>query len=438
MNAALSAPGDSGVEAAFGRGMAFCGPFEPEPAIAVGISGGGDSTALLLLVDDYVRSRGGKVTALTVDHGLRQGSTGEADEVAAFCRDRQIEHHVLAWQHDGVSTAVQARARDARYRLMTGWCRENGILHLALAHNRNDQFETRAMRHARAPGGPGAAGMAVVRLESGVRIVRPLLGIDGADLRIWLAGQQVGWIEDPSNRDSRFERVRVRQSEQTTAVSELAAIRRTATEREATMLAARYLRVSPLGFARLSEELLEVPGDPRDLLLAGILAAVSGADYRVPMHRASDLVSRLRSGAEKVTFGGCLVSRARGGIMICREYARAPMEPIGTAGAKIWDGRFHLECHGDHREGFHAGPAARSGTSLKELSARTGVPGDVLRGLPGLFRDGEWCGFAELPGLDRAAEPFTARFSPVNAVLPVARWLVPATDEPMLALVNRS
>ncbi len=438
MNAVTPAPGMTGVEAAFRHGMVFCGPFEPEPAIAVGVSGGGDSTALLLLADDHARSRGGRVIALTVDHRLRPGSAVEADDVAAFCRDRQIEHHVLAWHHDGVASAIQARARDARYRLMTGWCRDNGILHLALAHNRNDQAETRAMRDERSPGGPGAAGMAAVRLDGGVRIVRPVLDIDGADLRAWLAGQRVPWIEDPSNRDRRYERVRVRQSGMTTAGPEQASARRTAVEREAAMLAARHLGLSPLGYARLSEDVLEMPGEARDLLLASVLAAVSGSGYRLPLHRAADLASRLRSGIGKVTYGGCLVSRKRGDIVLSREHARAPVTPFTSAGGQIWDGRFRLDRHGDRQEGLSVGPAARSGLSLKELSARTGVPGDVLRGLPGLYRDGKWCGFAELPGLDRTPVPITARFSPVNAVLPVARWLVPAADEPMLALVNRS
>ncbi|MEQ9327609.1 MAG: tRNA lysidine(34) synthetase TilS [Rhodospirillales bacterium] len=438
MNAVTPAPGMPGVEAAFRDGMAFCGPFEPEPAIAVGASGGGDSTALLLLADNFARSRGGRVIALTIDHRLRPDSAAEAEKVAAFCRERDIEHHILAWQHDGVSSAIQARARAARYRLMTGWCRENGILHLALAHNRNDQAETRAMRNARAPGGPGAAGMAAMRLEGGVRIVRPLLDIGGAELRAWLAGRRVGWIEDPSNRDHRYERIRVRQSDMSSAVPEQAPALRTALEREAALVAARHLRLSPLGFAGLSHDVLEAPGDARDLLLAAILAAVSGSDYRVPMHRAADLVSRLRSGIEKATFGGCLVSRKRGDIVICREHARAPMMPISAAGGEIWDGRFRLDLHGNAEEGFSVGPAGRSAMSLKEHSARTGVPGDVLRGLPGLFRDRKWCGFAELPGLGRTPVPIAARFSPVNAVLPVARWLVPATDEPMLALVNRS
>ena len=294
------------------------------------------------------------------------------------------------------------------------------------------------MRNARAPGGPGAAGMAAVRLGGGVRVVRPLLDIDGADLRAWLAGRRVGWIEDPSNRDRRYERVRVRQSGMTIGSPEQAAMRRTAVERDGAMLAARHLGLSPLGFARLSEDVLEMPGDPRDLLLASILAVVSGSGYRVSMRRAAELVSRLRSGIEKATFGGCLVSRKRGVIVVCREHARAPMMPISAAGGEIWDGRFRLDLHGNAEEGFSVGPAGRSAMSLKEHSARTGVPGDVLRGLPGLFRDGKWCGFAELPGLGRTPVPVAARFSPVNAVLPVARWLVPATDEPMLALVNRS
>jgi tRNA(Ile)-lysidine synthase len=440
MSAAPAAPANGSVEAAFRRGIEGCGPFEPSPVVAVGLSGGGDSTALLLLTEAYCRSRGGHVVALTVDHRLRPESADEAEQVAAFCRERGIEHHVLTWRHGAITTGIQARARQARYRLMTGWCRDHGILHLALAHNRNDQTETREMRRSRTGNGPGIAGMPLVRLEDGVRILRPMLEVPGADLRRWLSGRRVGWIDDPSNTDRRFERIRVREDGAAgNTCPDDAAEARAGLEREAALLAAANLDCSPLGYARLRIAVLEEKGDGPAFLLTGVIAAISGATYRLPLRRGTDIALRLRSDGGRMTAGGCLLRRKDGVVTICREYARAPMTSLSAlGGGTSWDGRFRLRQRKDGNDGDMIGPAFRSGRSMKELSARTGVPGDVLRGLPGHFRDGSWLGFATITGADLPATSLCVQFSPRNAIAPVARWLVPAADEPMLALVNKA
>jgi tRNA(Ile)-lysidine synthase len=192
--------------------MAALGPFETSPEIAVAVSGGRDSVALMRLLAQWCRDHGGRLTALTVDHGLRPDSIREADLVAAWAHELGIPHVTLRWSGPKPNSGVQEAARQARYDLLTEWCREAGVLHLVLAHQADDQRETVAMRRARSPaeGGVGLAGMSAVVTRSGIRLLRPLLAVSRPALSAYLEKAGQDWIDDPSNRAEKFERVRWR------------------------------------------------------------------------------------------------------------------------------------------------------------------------------------------------------------------------------------
>src|SRR5512144_2076204 len=113
-------------------------PFESSPHLAVAVSGGADSMALGLLAHDWAVARGGRVTALTVDHGLRPASAKEAAQVGSWMSACGIEHHILCWPGAKPASAVQNAARVARYRLLRQWCRQAGVLHLVLGHHADD------------------------------------------------------------------------------------------------------------------------------------------------------------------------------------------------------------------------------------------------------------------------------------------------------------
>ena len=129
------------------------------------------------------RRRGGRGVAwcalLIVGHGLRQEAAAEARQVAAWLRARRIDHHVLRWTGAKPATGIQAAAREARY-VLGDWCRTAG-LHLLLGHHLDDQAETVALRQARQSGAEGLAGMAAVRELAGLRLLRPLLILRGAE-----------------------------------------------------------------------------------------------------------------------------------------------------------------------------------------------------------------------------------------------------------------
>jgi tRNA(Ile)-lysidine synthase len=174
--------------------------------VALAVSGGADSLALLKLGAEAFP---GRVHALSVDHGLRPEAAAECAMVARLAAGLGVPHHSLTV---GLAAGgnVQARARDARYAAMAGWCRANDVALLLTAHHADDQAETLLMRLARGSGVAGLAGIRAVVDMGGVALLRPLLG----QRRVALAAvvRAAGWtpVDDPSNRDPAFDRTRAR------------------------------------------------------------------------------------------------------------------------------------------------------------------------------------------------------------------------------------
>lgn len=190
---------------------ALLAPLARHPHIALAVSGGSDSTALLWLVARWRQGRPGAplVTVLSVDHGLRPGSADEAGKVISLAASLGLSAAALAWEGAKPSTGLQDAAREARYALMTQWCQDHRVPALLTAHTSDDQAETFLMRLARGSGLDGLAGIGDTR-RGETEILRPLLGVSRARLRATLEAVGLGWIDDPSNSDERFERVRWR------------------------------------------------------------------------------------------------------------------------------------------------------------------------------------------------------------------------------------
>lgn len=183
-----------------------------EARIGIAVSGGPDSLALLFLA---AAARPGQVEAATVDHALRDGSRAEAEMVASVCARLGVRHAILTveWP-EKLATALQERAREARYALLGQWAKERCLDAVATAHHLDDQAETLIMRLNRGSGVRGLAGMRAAALVpgSGIPLLRPLLGWRRAELEQIVTDAALEPVRDPSNADERFERVRVRQA----------------------------------------------------------------------------------------------------------------------------------------------------------------------------------------------------------------------------------
>lgn len=203
---------------------------EQVPAVAVALSGGPDSMALCALVAAWAGARIA-VHAITVDHALRPESTEEArlvgQWVSAHCPG--VTHVILRRDPDRIApTRLQEDARHDRYDLMTSYCREHDIHHLLLAHHQDDQAETFLFRLCK---GSGLDGLAAMKHETGgdVKLIRPFLDVPKAVLLETCAVKGLPFVRDPSNRNDRFARVRLRQVMELLAREGLSAKRLTVT-----------------------------------------------------------------------------------------------------------------------------------------------------------------------------------------------------------------
>jgi tRNA(Ile)-lysidine synthase len=181
----------------------------PAETLAVAVSGGPDSLALLLLAHAAFP---GRVHAATVDHRLRPESAVEARFVADIARDLGVPHATLEaqWSSGTPTSGIQEAAREARYAALLLWCADHRIDALLTAHHADDQAETLLMRLGRGSGLPGLAGIRPVQPFGAARLLRPLLGWRTEELRLICREAGLTPIEDPSNTDPRHERSRIR------------------------------------------------------------------------------------------------------------------------------------------------------------------------------------------------------------------------------------
>lgn len=187
------------------------------PSLVLGVSGGPDSSALLMLAARWRagRKRGPKLLAVTVDHGLRAESAAEAKQVAQLARRLGVAHRTLRWTGKKPKTGLQEKARAARYRLLAQAAAKAGASHILTAHTLDDQAETVLMRLARGSGPAGLGGIArsaplPLRGEREITLFRPFLDVPKARLVATLRAAGIPFVEDSSNIDPRFARVRLR------------------------------------------------------------------------------------------------------------------------------------------------------------------------------------------------------------------------------------
>lgn len=187
------------------------------PALVLAVSGGPDSTALMVLAARWRKALKvkPKLIAATVDHGLRKEAKREAATVGRLARKLGIAHRILRWTGAKPKTGLQEAARVARYRLLAGAARKANASRILTAHTRDDQAETVLIRMSRGSGITGLAAMTRVSTvpgdsEARIKLIRPLLDIPKARLIATLRVAKIPFADDPSNRDPRFTRARLR------------------------------------------------------------------------------------------------------------------------------------------------------------------------------------------------------------------------------------
>lgn len=341
--------------------------FAPGPPLRLGVavSGGSDSLALLHLLDDWRRAGGPDLSVATVDHGLRPEAGREAEFVAAIAAGLGLKHRVLRWQGWDGHGNLAAAARRARYALLADWARAEGLGLVALGHTADDQAETFLMRLARGSGVDGLSGMAARRRHLEVEWVRPLLTVRRADLQAELTRRGIGWVEDPSNADPAYERVRTRAAlgalaplgigvEQLAATADRLRLARTALAGAAVALMRAAVRLEA-GDVLIGRAPFEAAAEEtRARLLSAALMWVASADYR-PRFAALAAAQAAALAGRRASLHGCLILPSKRQIRVVREPAAVVGVEAGTDA--LWDGRWRL-----------AGPGGR-GLRIRALGA---------------------------------------------------------------------
>ncbi len=192
--------------------VALFRPWEAARGIVLGVSGGPDSVALMLLAAEWARARAPPppLHVATVDHGLRKDSRGEAEMVARWAAGLALPHAILVW--DGVKprSRIQERARAARYELLFAYAAKIGADHVMTAHHADDQAETILFRMLRGTGVCGLSGMASSSERNGLILARPLLAHGKADLVALCESRAHPFFDDASNNDPVYARTRIR------------------------------------------------------------------------------------------------------------------------------------------------------------------------------------------------------------------------------------
>ena len=369
----------------------------PPARLGVAVSGGSDSIALLHAAATAFEGASTKIAAATVDHGLRAEAADEARFVADVAGSLSVSHDVLTWDGWDGQGNLQARAREARYALLAQWAKSREIAVLAVGHTADDQAETVLMRLTRASGVDGLSGIPRRRTVHGVTVVRPFLDVTRAELRAFLSDHGHGWIDDPSNADPQYERVRLRDAAPqldelgltTKALADVA--NHMARSREAldwyTFLAAREMVQLDAGDVLIElRRFRTLPEEIARRLLVQALCWIGGGPYQPRRDAVMDALAAIRAG-KTATLHGCMVMAHSGLIWICREYnavrdARTPTD-------RPWDRRWRAVISDESGADLHLRALGRSGLNQIEDWRQTGRPYAALLSSPSLWKGGK-------------------------------------------------
>lgn len=391
-----------------------------DDTIAVACSGGADSMALTMLAAEWCKRHGRSLIALTVDHGLRGDSASEADQVGRWLAAKGIEHTVLRWEGQKPQSNIQEAARKARYKLMASFLKGRGIKHLLVAHTLEDQAETFLLRLAR---GSGVDGLSCMSHESnlfGLTVHRPLLQTHKRDLISYLRTHKQPFINDPSNQNMAFDRIKIRKAMPVLEALGLTSNRLAATAKNMSRARAfleekanqhwhAQVQIFPEGYAlyqpaKASEEL--------NLRIMARLITEIGGDETKP--RLADLTRLYEHISEPnfrgATLGGCrIIALAKGGMLACRELKA--LDSDVTADSRKWD-RFKLS--GNAPASWSVGTLTQEGwlNVSKQHGLKSRYPNkNIIYALPTLKDDAGAIRAVPHLGIKSAEIEWTAQFT---------------------------
>lgn len=331
--------------------------FEGLRSVIVAVSGGSDSLALLHLLLAFRDNCDAfpEIIAVTVDHELRAESNDEAHYVGQLCRAANISHRILRWSGPKPLSGISAKAREMRYSLLIDAARDAGAGVILTGHTLDDQIETFVMRSARATAkgsGRGQAGMArATLLKRQIWLVRPLLETSRESLREYLRKIGVSWRDDPSNDNTKYERVRVRQAlrnddrERLKRAIDAKIDKRQAVNEKIAAALPSIATISRGICAEITRESWAGLDTDAQRLAIGVLLATMGGQLFLPSTALCDKALaflNVPDVSRRVAMSRCIIETRAGKIFIYREMRSIPTVTIEPGQTMIWDGRYRV------------------------------------------------------------------------------------------------
>ncbi len=321
--------------------------------IAIAVSGGPDSLALLMLIHQFSHTNSVEVIVLTVNHNLRKAAQVECKYVDEVARSLGLSCHILTWQNP---QAKQSEARAARYKLLTDWCKDHQVSQLILGHHQDDQAETLLMRLARGSGLDGLCAMHETSYNNGIKILRPLLTFTKQQLIDYLLAKNVKWHDDPSNSNLKYDRTIFRNyinstnnSERLTKRLSLSALHMQRTQQALIFYlkqeVERCVTVHQFGYVDIDREyLLSLPEEMSMRIIVSCLMIIGNKSYKPRYKNFINLFKEILNDKYKNTrtLHGCKVIKSDYNISIRREISCISNSQVQIYAnqAVIWDGRF--------------------------------------------------------------------------------------------------
>ncbi len=362
--------------------------------VGVAVSGGPDSTALLVLLDLWTRESPAapNLYVLTVDHGLRREASHEADAVVALGKSLGHQAQKLVWRHEGPppKSDIQAQARTARYHLLVQAARQHELEAVLLAHTRDDQAETLLMHLARGSGVAGLAGIPSERMIDGVRFLRPLLDVTKSELLAVVEETGVPYVNDPSNTSDRYTRVRFRKALPALADLGLTAERLAGTAQRMARAEAALRSMTDDLIARAAQDhggvwsvdntaLATAPDEIGLRLLVRLIRCIRPSDYppRADAPEAWYAAFRAGNAPRRATMAGIVLHLRHDRLWLYAEAGRTgfPEVVVTTDGDHVWDGRFKLSISGAGNHPLVIGPRGAG-------ERKTDMPAAAVASLP--------------------------------------------------------